>query len=213
MGATFFVTFRLADSLPQCIVRKLKKEMEVEIERLKKKLPDHNLPLLRDIRKRHFGKYDHQLDKHSYGACFLRQNPAAEILQAKLHEYDGNFYELFAYSIMPNHAHILFNSAIQLDDNQDRLTNEALENYVQLDKVMQRIKGGSAHSINRLLNRTGKFWAKDSYDHYVRNEKELINIAVYTLQNPVKAGLSENWESWPFHYCKPQLRDHLLFRS
>jgi len=46
---------------------------------------------------------------------------------------------------------------------------------------------------------------KDSYDHYVRNEKEWGNIIAYILNNPVNAGLVNNWQEWQFSYCTGEL--------
>jgi len=212
IGATFFVTFRLADSLPQSFVNALKVELEAEITRLKKEFPG-DLQRIRDARKRNFGKYDHQLDNQPYGVCYLRQSEVAEIVAAKMREYDGTLFDLQAYSIMPNHVHVLFSMAIQIVDEHGIWPDEIPEHYVQLDKVMQLIKGGSSYSANRHLGRSGKFWFKDSYDHYIRKEEEWLNIAMYILQNPVKAGLAKKWEAWPFNFCKPDLLDRLLYRT
>ncbi len=212
IGATFFVTFRLADSLPQSFVNALKAELEAEITRLKKEFPG-NTQRIRDARARNFGKYDHQLDTQPYGECHLRQADVAEIVAEKMRALDGSLYDLQAYSIMPNHVHVLFSMATQVVDDQGVWPEEIPEHYVQLDKVMQLIKGGSSYSINRHLGRSGKFWFKDSYDHYVRKEEEWLNIALYILQNPVKAGLAKKWDAWPFNYCSPYLLDRLMFRS
>jgi len=212
VGATFFVTFRLADSLPQSIINELKAELEAEVTRLKKEFPG-NTKHISDARKRNFGKFDHQLDTQPYGACHLKTPEVAEILIKKLEEYNGSLYDLHAFSIMPNHAHILFSMATQVVDGHGDWPNETPGHYVQLDKVMHLIKGGSSYSINKLLGRTGKLWCKDSYDHFVRKEEEWLNIANYILQNPVKAGLVKKWETWLFNYCKPSVLDHLLFRN
>jgi len=212
IGATFFVTFRLADSLPQYIVNTLKAELEAEIILLKKEFPG-NTKHISDARKRNFGKFDHQLDAQPYGVCHLKNPEVAEIIVKKLEEYSGSLYDLHAFSIMPNHVHVLFSMAAQVVDEQGIWPYDTLQHYVQLDKVMQLIKGGSSFSINKLLGRKGKLWFKDSYDHFVRKEEEWLNIANYILQNPVKAGLAKKWEAWPFNYCKPCVLDHLLFRN
>ncbi len=82
-------------------------------------------------------------------------------------------------------------------------TEEELEDkYVQLDKIMKRIKGSSARYINLALDRKGTLWQKDSYDHYVRNEREWRNILSYILENPVKAKLVKHWKDWPYSYYK-----------
>ena len=212
VGATFFVTFRLVDALPQSVVLALKASLESEINRLKKEFPNDYIQRIPDARKRNFGKYDRQLDMQPYGACYLKEPEIAEIVAEKMCEYDGTYYDLQTYCIMPNHVHVLFSMSVQVIDNQCIWREDVPEDYIQLDKVMHRIKGGSSFIANRKLGRTGKFWFKDSYDHYVRNEKEWLNIAAYIIQNPVKARLSDKWESWPYSFCKPALLEHLMFR-
>ena len=45
----------------------------------------------------------------------------------------------------------------------------------------------------------GAFWHHESYDHYVRDE-ELNRIIQYIVNNPVKAGMVEDWRDWKFTY-------------
>jgi len=78
-----------------------------------------------------------------------------------------------------------------------------IENYVQLDQIMKRIKGPTAVYCNRKLGLSGKFWERESYDMYIRNEKMFNNVLLYILNNPVKAGIVNNWKDYPGNYCKP----------
>ena len=76
------------------------------------------------------------------------------------------------------------------------------ENYAQLDVIMKRIKGSSASYANKALERTGKFWNRESYDIYIRNEKMLDNVISYILENPVKAGLAKEWDDYAGSFYK-----------
>ncbi len=67
---------------------------------------------------------------------------------------------------------------------------------------MQSFKGYTAHKANRLLCRKEAFWQHESYDHWVRDENELARIVKYIINNPVKAGLVEHWEDWPWTYSQ-----------
>ena len=116
----------------------------------KKKYPNGNKGELIKLRKMHFGSYEHQLDKKPYGACVLKRKAIAELIMAKLHQYDSLYYHLIAYCIMPNHVHFLADFSKQLE-GQDLLLNDEELNYTQLHKVMQYIKGGSAREINLQL--------------------------------------------------------------
>ncbi len=201
IGATFFITMRLGDSLPQHIVR----EMKMEFERKKKQImldhPDDHEALIYDEQKRFFGKYDHQLDHKPYGECYLQQREVAKVIIGELELMDGKHFDLQAYCIMPNHLHLLVDTSIQLqgkDINESNLD----DNYIQLNEVLKGFKGRSARYANQAIGRSGNFWQKDSYDHYVRDDKEWNNIANYILNNPVKAGLAEQQSDWEYSYYK-----------
>ena len=73
-------------------------------------------------------------------------------------------------------------------------------NYKQLDVIMKNIKGPSAWYANKYLNKHGQFWERESFDIYIRNEKMLNNVITYILENPVKAGIVENWEDYSGNY-------------
>lgn len=213
VGATFFVTFRLHDSLPLNVLRQIQ-EMRKDLESSVKHFRDHELKINSKDHSRRFinqswrifKKFDHQLDNLPYGDCYLRIPAVAEIIRDRLFDFDNVHYSLHAFSIMPNHVHILFDTSIQLDSGlmTDVLTRA---NYTQLDKIMQLIKGGSARYANQYLGRSGSFWFKDSYDHYIRNKKEWKRVACYILMNPVSAGFVEHWWDWSFSYCKYDIEE------
>ena len=204
-GAAFFITFRLGDSLPVHVIL----ELEDMLKERKKNLPKEPREVYRQARyneyKRYFRDYDRHLDLKPYGNCYLRRPEIAQIVMKRLHKLDGELYSLIAYCIMPNHVHILIDTLQQLILSDFSIPDEIPEDYVPLYKIMQLIKGATSRYANLTLGRKGKFWQKDSYDHYVRDERELGNIAAYILNNPVKANLVQNWEDWPFSY-------HYLYR-
>ena len=43
-------------------------------------------------------------------------------------------------------------------------------------------------------------WQRESYDHRVRNARELAIAIAYTLNNPMRAGLVTEWQLWPYSY-------------
>jgi hypothetical protein len=59
-------------------------------------------------------------------------------------------------------------------------------------EIMQGIKGTSAHKINRLLNRSGQVWQRESFDRVLRREESIHAKVDYMVQNPVRAGLVQN---------------------
>jgi hypothetical protein len=56
--------------------------------------------------------------------------------------------------------------------------------------LLRRLKGVTAREANRALSRKGPFWQYESYDRFVRDEREFRRIENYIVQNPVKAELA-----------------------
>ena len=108
-GGTFFVTFRLAGSMPADVLAMLHAEAErthAELERLPAS-PERAERLYLEER-RFFGKWDAVLDQGK-GPNWLRNTgELAELIADAMHFFDGKRYDLFAYCIMSNHVHVVF---------------------------------------------------------------------------------------------------------
>jgi hypothetical protein len=66
-----------------------------------------------------------------------------------------------------------------------------------LPSVLKGIKGYTAREINKLQNARGRvFWQDESYDHWARDEAEMLRIIQYIEDNPVKAGLCPQADDW-----------------
>lgn len=66
-----------------------------------------------------------------------------------------------------------------------------------ISRLMQRIKGRSAISINRVLDKQGQLWQKGFHDHAIREEEDLQTIARYVVANPLRAGLVDKIGDYP----------------
>ena len=116
---------------------------------------------------------DRYLDQARTGPTWLSRPEIAKIVDDALHHGQDtlNRYLLHAYVIMANHVHILISPKISPP------------------KIMHTLKGFTAHEANRILSRTGSFWQRESYDHFVRDQQEFDKIVAYIESNPVKAGV------------------------
>lgn len=200
VGGCFFVTFRLNNSLPKVVYKKIVTDYT---KALRETQPTED-SIKNDILIKTYNKYFHQidnlLDQERNG--LLQKEEIAKIIQERIDLFDGEYYNLIAYTIMPNHVHILLDFGMQVLDKDGLVTNEKPDHYVQLDQVMRLIKGGSSFLINKKMNRSGPLWAKDSYDRLLRDLKERAYVIQYILDNPVKARLADRWEDWPYTYLK-----------
>ena len=78
---------------------------------------------------------------------------------------------------------------------------EAKEVY-SLAEIMDAIKGASAHRINKALNRKGRVWQAESFDHVLRSSASLDVKIEYLLDNPVRKGLARSWPDYPWLWKK-----------
>ena len=187
-GATLFVTFRLAGSLPDSVIAQLKRK--VEAEKLAAVTEDDKYA----VEKRYFALFDECLHK-SNGPHYLAEPALANLVVDSLRYRDQRVYRLDAFTILSNHVHVMFAPL------QDGTYADGAPKYYKLSKIMQSLKRHTARECNRLLGQQGTFWQAESYDHVVRNEAEWHRIMDYVLQNPVKAGLVSEWHKWPYTYC------------
>jgi REP element-mobilizing transposase RayT len=130
------------------------------------------LPLLR---------HDERLDSLRSGPVWLQDARVAGVVANSLQygEKVRRFYDLHAWVVMPNHAHVVFRP------------------LTAMPTIMRWLKGRTGRVDNQILGRTGTpFWQDESFDHWVRSADELQDLIEYVENNPVKAGLVEAKERW-----------------
>ena len=194
-GYPLFITFRLANTLPDEILAELKIKREHEI-RLATGKPGTEL---QEIEQRYFSEYDQWLDKCTTGPRWLENENIAKIVNDKILEMQSKRYKLVASCVMPNHVHLLIeNLAREIAGRHGKNSTYPVAETLRL------LKGSTARHCNQDLDRSGQFWHRESYDRYVRNEMERNRIIQYILNNPVKAGLVKEWKDWKYTYVNPE---------
>ena len=92
---------------------------------------------------------------------------------------ERELYKLHAWVVMPNHVHVVW------------------ELRSEYSATMRWLKGRTARVANEILGRRGlPFWQDESYDHWIRTNKELRVLIGYVEENPVRAGLVGAAERW-----------------
>ena len=117
-----------------------------------------------------------------HGACHLADPRIATVIENALLYFDNQRYRLIAWVIMPNHVHTII---------------EVYEGF-SLVKIIHSWKSYSASIANGILGLEGIFWQPEYFDRFMRNADHLENAVNYIHANPIKAGLVENQEDWPF---------------
>jgi putative transposase len=192
-----FITFGLYLSMPNAYYDYLTiKEAELNLQ-FKDKLTDRENQIT--INKKLFAIKDNYMDRFQSKENILRLSNCAKIMANELHYQDKRIYNLLAYTIMPNHVHLLI----------EPIANEKSE-YYSIASIMNQVKGRSSRFINKELNRTGKLWQIEYYDHFVRNEDEMYNIIYYIIMNPEKAGLVHSANEWEWTWVSKEFEEVIL---
>jgi len=168
-GATLqTVTYRLADSLPTEVVARLAETRRADAGQRE--------------------EIERYLDAGA-GCCILRDS-LADLLVENWRHFNGWRYRLHAYVVMPNHVHLLIETA-------DRTS---------LSKIVQSWKSYTAKRIladpkaaRFFLER--RVWQPDFWDRFIRNEAHYRAAIEYIAQNPVKAGLVDRPSAWRWSYA------------
>jgi len=184
-GATFMIGMRLAGNITRPAVKRI-----LELKRL---YGQHIPPKIywEATAEERVG-----FRKLLLGACCRRDlngpfhlhhsNQCRQILIDGLHFRDGIEYEIIAYSILPNHVHLVI---------------QRLSKNIHMGELLWRIRKFTGRKSNEVLQLVGtEYWERESYDHIIQTQNELLNQVKYTLMNPVVRGLAKRWKDWPGNY-------------
>ena len=121
----------------------------------------------------------------------LSPNARMVVLDALRH-FHNERYELFAASVMPNHVHFLFQPWPKGNDDKGNVP------FWSLEELLHSVKSFSAHQINQLEGKKGAVWERESFDRYVRSDRDLEEKFHYILRNPWDAGVAGQNENYPW---------------
>jgi len=168
-GATYFVTFRLTDSVP---TRQRTQGEEDRATWLRFHPEPWDIGTELEYHRRFTGAIERWLDA-GYGSCVLRQMECANVVDEALRHFDHERLSLISSVIMPNHVHALL-----------------IQNAKHpLENLLHSWKSFSSRNINRLVGRSGTLWQRSYFDRLVRNEQHFRNCVRYIRRNPEKAHL------------------------
>ena len=89
---------------------------------------------------------------------------------------------IHAYCIMPDHVHVVISPWSECAD---------LGKWVRYTKrAVQEALGAN------------DIWERSYWDRHARQEDDVVTAVAYTLHNPVRAGLCERWQDWPFSWSQ-----------
>ena len=114
-------------------------------------------------------------------AVFSDKKLAEKIIEYLRKNKDKNNYKVYTYCLMPDHLHLLLNPAD---------SNIPVSKFLQTLKSQTGFRYKKEHGI--------PLWQRGFYNHVVRKNEDLVKIAQYVLNNPIRKGLTQKAEEYPF---------------
>ena len=132
-----------------------------------------------------FKKIERILDSiNNEDHAFLTRDDIAPIIMDSFDFIESKYCWRFpSMVIMPNHVHCL---GIADKDGEP----------ISLVKVFALLKSFTGRKINKILNRDGRVWVDENFDHWCRSPQQEEDTICYIANNPVKAGLVEKIDDW-----------------
>ena len=170
-GRLYFITWRLADSLPQEALKRIRSDR-------RKWVREHGDIRIEDmgpmLKKEWYRLFHHRVQQWldaGHGACVLRRPDALRIMVEALYHFHGERYHLGSFAIAGNHVHVLV----------------APRPAVEISSILHSWKSFTANAINNALGRTGRLWMDEYFDRLLRNQMHLERVKEYIAAH-VKQG-------------------------
>jgi REP element-mobilizing transposase RayT len=101
----------------------------------------------------------------------------ADVVLSEIRRLHGEWCSVLGYCIMPDHVHLL---ALNLDGS--------------LIEFMRLLKGRTASELRGRVG--GPLWQRSFHDHLIRRNEDINATLRYLLENPVRAGLVDDWTKY-----------------
>ncbi|MCP9237800.1 hypothetical protein [Lewinella sp. JB7] len=203
------ITYRLYGSIPNLPLQRLHDSHRLKLAQLKRSFSPHRLledpGAKRDLRTRtddeairFYHGYDALLDGALVGPTFLATSEAKNLIIESWHTLARlRGLHIHAISVMSNHVHVILASK-----------DDASPFY--LDALLRDHKRFTGNQLNKLHRTPGRrVWAEKQYSRIVRRGK-FGQVLWYVLNNPVKAGLTDDAVSWFGNWWAPELREGFI---
>jgi REP element-mobilizing transposase RayT len=173
----YFVTVRLADSIPPASVLRLQ-EIHRSIAAV-----EAQSGAFAHLQRQYFQTMEKYLEAGA-GDCHLGHAANARIVVEGLSSLTDWNVEVAHYTIMPNHWHALLVPARECTRS--------------VADIMKRIKGRTGRCLRSTIGGAGPIWQREWFDRWIRSDAEWEKTVAYIQNNPVKARICSTLHEHPW---------------
>ncbi|MEO8496210.1 MAG: hypothetical protein ABI614_14165, partial [Planctomycetota bacterium] len=127
----------------------------------------------------------------------LEDEQQAKIVQDAFLYFADERYRLLAFVVMPSHHHWLFLPNEAWATKAIKQAEAKGEKYrTPREIISHSVQSFTATMCNRVRHATGIYWQHETFDHWARDEHEMMKIIRYIENNPVVAQLCATPENY-----------------
>jgi putative transposase len=178
---TYFVTLRLAGTLPA--------EVEQELRGLSAAFREAPSEQRNRLARFIMDKMEDWLNTLGNKRHLIVPQVARVIMDSIAFHHTKKIWEVYEYVVMPNHIHVLF--SLRRGTLRSTLIN------------FKRWTGRNAAPL-AALKKGDPFWQDEWFDHWIRSNEEFYEKVEYIRQNPVVAGLVSDYGRWTYASWPPK---------
>ncbi|MDQ3815026.1 MAG: hypothetical protein M3347_13885 [Armatimonadota bacterium] len=105
-------------------------------------------------------------------------------------------WTLYCYCLMPDHLHFL----VKLPSGAQHYINAGARGIVP-EGILDHIGHFKKYTTTQIWWKqggSGLLWQRSSHDRVIRYNDSIEAVASYVLHNPVRKGLVDAWEDYPY---------------
>ena len=113
------------------------------------------------------------------------------------HYRDKKKYVLHEFVIMPDYLHLLLTPAPE----------------ISIERATQLIKGGFSYRLGKAVSANANrelIWQESFTNHRIRDEQDYAHHAEYIRMNPVRAGLAQMAELYPYSSASMKFQEAII---
>jgi len=153
------------------------------------------------------GNYYHIFNRGINGQPIFFQPSNYDYFLRLWKKYPGNYMQVLAFCLLPNHFHFLVKLAerIEIRDAQYNI-QEIVEDENRIGEIiseqLRRLFISYSQAINRQENRTGSLFNRNFKRIELTDDEHLKYLFFYIHHNPVKYGISNNYQNYKYSSFK-----------
>jgi len=147
-----------------------------------KPIREHSKPKrLKDLSYRGHYRYFITIRSHDFTRRFVNDDVVGKALATLKIVADKECFSVWAYCFMPDHVHLLV---------------EGLDSHADMRRFVSLFKQKTGYWYRRTYNE--RLWSSNYYEHVLRDDEATIAAVKYIIRNPVRRGLAEDYDNYPY---------------